>query len=67
MRRFWWTVWIEVAIVAFLLYMGYDFARDKVQEYLTPYLIEEEEDEFGFGESYEDESYEDESYDEYDN
>jgi hypothetical protein len=42
-RRFWWTVWIEVAIVAFLLYMGYDFARDKVQEYLTPYLIEEEE------------------------
>ena len=43
MRRFWWTVWIEVAIVAFLLYTGFDFARDKVQEYVSPYLIEEEE------------------------
>ncbi len=43
MRRLWWTVWIEVAIVAFLLYTGYDFARDKVQEYVSPYLIEEDE------------------------
>ena len=43
MRRLWWTVWIEVAIVAFLLYMGYDYARDKVQEYISPYLIEEDE------------------------
>ena len=43
MRRLWWTVWIEVAIVAFLLYTGFDYARDKVQEYLSPYLIEEEE------------------------
>ncbi len=43
MRRLWWTVWIEVAIVAFLLYTGYDYARDKVQEYVSPYLIEEDE------------------------
>ena len=43
MRRLWWTVWIEVAIVAFLLYTGFDYVRDKVQEYVSPYLIEEEE------------------------
>ena len=41
MRRFWWTVWIKVAVVALLLIMGYRYASNKIEEIVSPYLIEE--------------------------
>ena len=43
MRRCWWTVWIEVAIVAVALFFAYQFVENKVEELVSPYLIEEEE------------------------
>ncbi len=43
MRRCWWTVWIEVAIVAALLFFGYKYATGMVQDLVSPYLIEEHE------------------------
>ena len=43
MRKFWWTVWIEVAVLAVLLFTGYKFAMGMVRDLVTPYLIEEEE------------------------
>ena len=43
MRRCWWTVWIEVAILAALLFLGFRFVSDQVQMLLDPYLIEEDE------------------------
>ena len=43
MRRCWWTVWIEVAIVAVLLFFGYKYVTGLVMETVSPYLIEEHE------------------------
>ena len=43
MRRCWWTVWIEVAIVALLLVFAYNYVENKVEELVSPYLIEEED------------------------
>ena len=43
MRRYWWTVWIKVAIVAVLLFFGYKYVTGMVMDVVSPYLIEEEE------------------------
>ncbi|MBR4308520.1 MAG: hypothetical protein IKT58_02890 [Oscillospiraceae bacterium] len=43
MRKYWWTVWIEVGIMAVLLILMYNFAVGTVRQYLSPYIIEEEE------------------------
>lgn len=43
MRRCWWTVWIEVAIVAVALFFAYQYAESKVEEFVSPYIIEEDE------------------------
>lgn len=43
MRRCWWTVWIEVAIVAVVLFMAYSYVENKIDELVSPYLIEEDE------------------------
>ena len=41
MRRFWWTVWIKVAVLAIILLIGYNYATDKIDEMISPYLIEQ--------------------------
>ena len=43
MRRCWWTVWIEVAIVAVLLFSGYKYVMGMVNDLISPYLIEEDQ------------------------
>lgn len=43
MRRCWWTVWIEVAIVAVLLFFGYKYVTGMVDGLIAPYLIEEDQ------------------------
>ncbi len=43
MRRCWWTVWIEVAIVTVILVFAYQFVENKIEELVSPYLIEEDE------------------------
>lgn len=41
MRKYWWTVWIKVAVVALLLFLGYQYASNKIEEIVSPYLIEQ--------------------------
>lgn len=43
MRRCWWTVWIEVGLMAVLLFFAYNFVSDQVRELFSPYLIEEDQ------------------------
>ncbi len=43
MRRYWWTVWIEVAVLAAVLFVGYKIATRIVLDIVSPYLIEEHE------------------------
>lgn len=43
MRKFWWFVWIEVAVVALVLFMGYKYVTGMVDELVAPYLIEEDQ------------------------
>ena len=43
MRKFWWIVLIEVAIMAVLLFCGYKYVTGMVRDLVSPYLIEEEE------------------------
>lgn len=41
MRRFWWTVWIKVAILAAVLLVGFFAAKKYIYSFFEPYLIEE--------------------------
>lgn len=41
MRRYWWTVWIKVAILAVVLLVGYIAAKNYVYSFFEPYVIEE--------------------------
>ena len=41
MRKYWWTVWIKVAILAVVLILGYNFVRGQISDLISPYLIEE--------------------------
>ena len=43
MRKNWWTVWIEVAVMAVILFFAYTFLTNTVEKFLSPYLIEEHE------------------------
>lgn len=43
MRRYWWTVWIKVAVVAAVLFVGYHFASNKIEELISPYILDEPE------------------------
>ena len=43
MRRYWWTVWIKVAVLAAVLLVGYHFASNKIEELVSPYILEEPE------------------------
>lgn len=41
MRKYWWTVWIKVAVLAIVLLLAYNFVMNKVDSIISPYLIEE--------------------------
>lgn len=41
MRRYWWTVWIKVAVLAIVLLVGFFAAKKYVKGFFEPYLIEE--------------------------
>lgn len=43
MRRCWWTVWIEVAVMAVILIVAYHFVTGMVRDLVSPYIIEEEQ------------------------
>ena len=38
MRRNWWFVWVEVAVLAFALFVSYKIVAAKVDGMLSPYL-----------------------------
>lgn len=40
-RRYWWTVWIKVAVLAVALLLAYNYASDKIEEMISPYILEE--------------------------
>ena len=41
MRRYWWTVWIKVAVLAVVLLLAYNFVSGIVKDTVGPYLLEE--------------------------
>ena len=41
MRRYWWTVWIKVAVVALALFLGYRYVDRKIDDLISPYVLEE--------------------------
>lgn len=41
MGRYWWTVWIKVAVMAVVLLLAYHFVSDIVKDTFEPYLLEE--------------------------
>ncbi len=41
MRKYWWTVWIKVAVLAVVLILAYNFVSNQIEEMFSPYLIEE--------------------------
>ena len=41
MRRYWWTVWIKVAVLAVVLLIGYFAVKRYVYSYFEPYVIED--------------------------
>ncbi len=41
MGRYWWTVWIKVAILAVVLLVAFNFAKGIVTDLFEPYLLEE--------------------------
>ncbi len=42
MRRYWWTVWIKVAVLAIVLLIGFFAAKKYVRGFFEPYLLEDE-------------------------
>lgn len=56
MRKYWWTVWIKVAVLAVVLILAYNFISDQVEEMFSPYLIEETTEEPAELEEQEDEN-----------
>jgi len=41
MRRYWWTVWIKVAVLAIVLLVGFFVVKKYVKGFFEPYLLEE--------------------------
>ncbi len=44
MGRYWWTVWIKVAILAVALVFAFQFVKGIVSDLFEPYLLEESVD-----------------------
>ncbi len=44
MRRYWWTVWIKVAILAVALFFAYNAGKKLVVNMLDPYVLGEVEE-----------------------
>ncbi len=44
MGRYWWTVWIKVAILAVALVFAFNFVKGIVVDLFEPYLLEESVD-----------------------
>lgn len=45
MRRYWWTVWIKVAVLGLILVFGFFTAKKYVYSFFEPYVIEESSEE----------------------
>ncbi len=43
MRRYWWTVWIKVGVLALALVIGFFAAKKFIHGFFEPYLIEDED------------------------
>ena len=43
MTKYWWTVWIKVAVMAAVLIVAYNFISGIVRDLFDPYLLEESE------------------------
>ncbi len=41
MGRYWWTVWIKVAVMAVVLLLAYNFVSGIVKDTFEPYLLED--------------------------
>lgn len=41
MRRYWWFVWVKVAVLAVALFFAYRYVHGIVDDLLSPYLLEE--------------------------
>ena len=41
--KYWWTVWIKVAVMAAVLIVAYNFISGIVRDLFDPYLLEESE------------------------
>ena len=41
MGRYWWTVWIKVAVLAVALLFAYRYAKGFIVDLFEPYLLEE--------------------------
>lgn len=41
MTKYWWTVWIKVAVMAVVLILAYNFISGFVQDLFKPYLLDE--------------------------
>lgn len=59
MTKYWWTVWIKVAIMAVVLIFAYNFISGIVRDLFDPYLLEEPETEISVESSGEEEEEED--------
>lgn len=45
MRRYWWFVWVKVAVLAVALFFAYRYVHGVVDDLLSPYLLEESQEE----------------------
>lgn len=45
MRRYWWFVWVKVAVLAVTLFFAYRYVHGVVDDLLSPYLLEESQEE----------------------
>ncbi len=45
MRRYWWFVWVKVAVLAVALFFAYRHVHGVVDDLLSPYLLEESQEE----------------------
>lgn len=41
MRRYWWTVWIKVAVLAVVLLVAFFAVKNYIHGFFEPYLLEE--------------------------
>ncbi len=41
MERYWWTVWIKVAVLGAALFLAFHYAKGLVNDLFEPYLLED--------------------------